>query len=37
MLSIFHKELDYKVEKLKNEKVGGYVAEDQNQVGTSSW
>ena len=31
------KEPEYKVEKLKNKKVGGHAAEDQNQIGTSSW
>ena len=34
---ILHKELEYKVEKLKNKKVGGHAAEDQNQIWTSSW
>ena len=27
MVSVLHKELEYKVEKLKNKKVGGHVAE----------
>ena len=29
--------LEYKVEKLKNKKVGGHAAEDQNPTQTSSW
>ena len=37
MLSVLHKELEYKVEKLKYEKAGGNAAEDQNQIRTSSW
>ena len=37
MESVPHKELEYKVEKLKNKKVGGHAAEDQNQTRTSSW
>ena len=37
MVSVLHKELEYKVEKLKNKKVGGQAAEDQNQIWTSSW
>ena len=37
MVSILHKELQYKVEKLKNKKVGGHAAEDQNHIWTSSW
>ena len=36
MVSVLHKELEYKVEKLKNKKGGGHVAEDQNQLRTSS-
>ena len=35
--SVLHKELEYKVEKLKNKKVGGHAAEDQNQIRTSRW
>ena len=35
-VSVLHKELKYKVEKLKNKKVGD-AAEYQNQVRTSSW
>ena len=37
MVSVLHEELKYKVEELKNKKVGGYAAEDQNQIRTSSW
>ena len=36
MVSVLHKELEYKVEKLKHKKVGGLAAEDQNQNRTSS-
>ena len=32
MVSVFHTELEYKVEKLKYMKVGGHAAEDQNQI-----
>ena len=31
MVSVLHKELEYKVEKLKKKKVGGHAAEDQNK------
>ena len=37
MVSGLHKELEYKVEKLKNKKVGGLVAEGQHQIRTFSW
>ena len=37
MVSVLLKELECKVEKLKNKKVGGHAAEDQNQIETSSW
>ena len=37
MVSVLHKELEYKEEEVKNKKVGGYAAEDQNQIRTSSW
>ena len=37
MVSVLHKELEYKVENLKYKKVGGHAAEDQNQIWTSSW
>ena len=37
MLSVLHKEQEYKVEKLKYKKVGGHAAEDQNQIPNSSW
>ena len=36
LVSILHKELEYKVEKLENKKVGGHAAKDQNQIWTSS-
>ena len=36
VVSVLHKELEYKVEKLKYKKVGD-AAEDQNQIRTSSW
>ena len=36
MVSVLHKELEYKVKKLKYRKVGGHAAEDQNQIWTSS-
>ena len=32
LVSILHKELEYKVEKFKNKKVGGHAAKDQNQI-----
>ena len=37
MVSFLHKELEYKVEKLKYKMVGGHATEDQNQIPTSSW
>ena len=37
MVSVLHKQLEYKVEKLKYTKVGDHAAEDQNQIQTSSW
>ena len=37
MVSLLHKELEYKVEKLKYEKVGGHAARDQNQIWNSNW
>ena len=37
MVSVLHKELAYKVKKLKYKNVGGHAAEDQNQILTSSW
>ena len=37
MASVLHKELEQKVEKLKNKRDGGHAAEDQNQIRTSSW
>ena len=32
MVSVLHKELEYKVEKLKNKKVRGHTAKDQKQI-----
>ena len=32
MVLVLHKELEYKVEKLKYKKVGGHEAKDQNQI-----
>ena len=32
VVSVLHKELEYKVERLKNKKVGCHAAEDQNQI-----
>ena len=37
LVSVLHKELEYKVEELKNKKVGGHAADYQNQIRTSSW
>ena len=37
MVSFLHKGLEYKVEKLKNKKRGGYSAKDQNQIRNSRW
>ena len=37
MVSVLHKELEYKVIKLRYKKLGGHAAEDQNQIRTSSW
>ena len=34
MLSVLHKDLEYKMEKLKNKKIGSHSAEDQNQIRT---
>ena len=34
---VLHKELEYKVEKLKYKKVGGHAPEDQDQIRTSIW
>ena len=36
MVSVLHKELEYKVKKLKYKKIGGHAAKDQNQIRTSS-
>ena len=35
MVSVLHKELEYKVEKLKYKKVRGHAAEDHKQIRTS--
>ena len=32
MVSVLHKELEYKVIKLRYKKLGGHAAEDQNQI-----
>ena len=32
LVSILHKELEYKVEKFKIKKVGGHAAKDQDQI-----
>ena len=37
MVLVLHKELEYKVEKLKYKKVEGHAAEDQDQIRTSIW
>ena len=37
MVSVLHKELEQKVEELKNKRYVGHAAEDQNQIRTSSW
>ena len=37
IVSVLHKQLECKVEKLKYTKVGDHAAEDQNQIRTSSW
>ena len=37
MVSVLHKELEFKVEKLKYKKVGGSAAEDKKQIRTSTW
>ena len=34
MLSALHKDPEYKMEKLKNKKVGSHSAQDQNQIRT---
>ena len=31
-VSVLHKDLEYKVDKLKYKKVGGHAAEDQKQI-----
>ena len=37
IVSVLHKELEYKEEKLEYSKVGGHAAEDQNQIRTFRW
>ena len=37
MVSVFHKDLEYKVDKLKYKMVGGHAARDENQIQTFSW
>ena len=37
MVSVLHKELEYKREKAQAQEVLGHAAEDQNQIQTSSW
>ena len=37
MVSVFHKDLEYKVDKLKYKMVGGHAAKDENQIQTFSW
>ena len=37
IVSLLHKELEYKEEILKYNKVGGHTAEDQNQIQTFRW
>ena len=32
MVSVLHKELEYKVEKFTNKKVGSHAAKDQSQI-----
>ena len=36
MVSVLHKELEYKLEKVKNKKFLCHAAEEQNQIRTSS-
>ena len=36
MVSVLHKELENKVEKLNYKKIGGHAGEDRNQIGTSN-
>ena len=37
MVSVVHKELEHKGEKLKNKMVGVHAAVNQNQIQISSW
>ena len=36
MVSVLHKELENKVEKLNYKKIGGHAGKDQNQIRTSN-
>ena len=36
MVSVLHKELENKVEKLNYKKIGGHAGEDQDQIRTSN-
>ena len=36
-VSVLHKDLEYKVDKLKYKTIQGHAAEDENQIQTSSW
>ena len=36
MVSVLHKELENKVEKLNYKKIGGHAGEDQHQIRTSN-
>ena len=37
MVSVFLKDLEYKVDQLKYKMVGGHAAKDENQIQTFSW
>ena len=37
IVSVLHKEVEYKVEELKYKRVLGHAAKDQNQVRSFSW
>ena len=37
MVSVLHRELEYKREKAQTQEVLGHAAQDQNQIQTSSW
>ena len=36
-VSVLHKDLEYKMDKLKYKMVGGHAAKDENQIQTFSW